>query len=989
MPVYEIKDLNIGINTSNPEISDIYSLDTSSFNMCVSGLNGIGPRQGVLSIPGQNETLLAGLQGTEGTAFAYKNRVKVFGTIPTKSKFFWVTSSDRGSFFSLDVVESAVSALASPIGDAGLGTFNDGSLSNLHLSIQKRETSNSYVPFSFFTVKGRDLSQPFLIFRCSADSGASNPGLPIVNGTGWTSEMQSGKFFSGARAFKIQGLFLDSGKTYFSKVYEYDSTTLTLTALATELDTTPYTAFGNANRTTARLTTPTFTNGTAIGGLVFDPLNKHNTSYSIAAFCSDNPIAAIWQDGFVCGDGTKIQWNSFDENKLEPKAIRTKNEAGTSYTEDGIPKATCWAFFPNFDSATPLSTSTVWDGTIHVRLGVAGTGILLKNTVYEITFSVYDSQLDIESNVGTPAQFLTGSDDGVAITLVRRKETTGTNVQICPRSMNIPFPPFAYTTCTKENWMQYRVYFREKGTFEWRPAGMVWEAELYDATRPYMQFCEGDDVALPGGQPGGFNDYSSLPKDTWLYNQFYKDRLFWLSKRQLVYSNRNSPFTYPVRNSISCPTGEFKGCIIHAFYGQSIQEGRLVVFSSDAMYVGTFTGVLIETPVQVSTDTVASFGLDGSDFTLNLRTSITAFSSRAAIVVEGLLYFWGPQGVFIDSGVQVPSKVSQTIEPWLESIYDTSRTDEIHCVYDSTTKDITWFYSPKDVAYAVTTPTEALVYNVKKNVFHRHKFNQKIESAQTLNILQEDTTQDVGGQRTIIHTKLNDSTDVSRAFFYDSKCKCGDTNHAKCFLVKQISEPSVGLRRLTLEPNISQAIINGIYPNDYVYLVNAEIYSQDNSFKRGKYTVYDVGAFYIDIIDSTLPIATLVFGNYIPLQHASQGVDYLLKMRYWAPAGVYAWHEFNRVFISAKNESAEGHVLNLAYKTPHSTAEGIRTTSIRANAGPNSFAMVDIPPFRQTTQGNAFSISFSGKLSSGYYRLEYFALEAAASDARALIQFQG
>ncbi|UOF77066.1 hypothetical protein [Caudoviricetes sp.] len=996
MPVYEIKDLNVGLNTSNPEISTIFALDTNqTYNVVVSGLNGIGARQGILPLPGQNESSQGGLEGSESASYSYKNRLGVYGLVQTKiqgvNQLFWITSADRGAYNTIDICKTSTSALESALVDSSVGVFSDGSLLNMYLSnTQTRYITSDLSAYSFFSVRGRDISLPYLFFL-GTDLAATNPGLPVINTAGWTSEMQLATYYPNARNFKIQGIFASSGTNYMSKIYEYDAKSLAYTALSDESDTTPYTTFGAANRTVSRLTTPSFVNGTALGGLVFDPLNKHNSSYRLLALCSDNPVGAIFQDGFKTSGGEYISWVNFSDNKLEPQSIRTLNESGTSYTEDGVPKATCWKYFPDFDSTTALtsSSSSAWDGNIHVRLGAANSGVLIKNTIYEIAFSMYDARLDWETNVGTPAMFLTGSDDAVSIHLCRRKETTAVNAQVCPNSMNIPFPPFSYSTGTKINWLQYRVYFRERGTFEWRPAGAVWFSELYDATRLYFAFCEGDDVALPGGQPGGFNDYSLLPRDSWKFNVVYRDRLFWISDKQLIFSNRNSPLTYPARNSISCPTGEFKGMLVHAYYGQSQQNARLVVFSTDSMYIGTFTGELIQQPVQVSVDSVGTFPLDGSDFVLDLRTSITAFSSKAAVVVEGILYFWGSQGVFMDNGLEVPVKVSQIVEPWLESIYDSTNTDYIHCVYDATTKDITWFYIPKDAVTKVTEPTHALVYNVKKNTFHRLKFNQYITSAQSVNIQPASSSKDLVGQRTIIYSKLLPANTINRAYFYDSQCKCGDTTPTTEFLVKEITAPSTGIRRFILESNVNQAVINGIKPNDAVYLIQAEKYTGDSNYVSGKYTVHAVGTGYIEVENSTLPTGSLTNGNFIPLQTDDQGIDYALVSRYWAPAGLYSWNEFSRTFISIRNDNATGQAINISMQTPQSSFTSSKTVTIKANADANFFALSDYRPNKQATMGNAIRLSFSGTLSTGYFRIEHLNVLAAASDAVALMQFQG
>ncbi len=194
------------------------------------------------------------------------------------------------------------------------------------------------------------------------------------------------------------------------------------------------------------------------------------------------------------------------------------------------------------------------------------------------------------------------------------------------------------------------------GSYEWLPALVVDASFLaYYPNHRVLWMCKGAIAQLPGGQPGGFNDYSPLPDDVYDCVVSFRERIFWISPTSCVFSMRNNAFAYPLRNSVSAPTGEFRGALVHAYPGQAEQDSRIVIFGSKETYIGRFTGRYQNYPVTIGTTTY-TYPLEGSDFQVDTWTSVTAFSHRSAVVAEGILYWWGPEGIYKDVGRDLPVK---------------------------------------------------------------------------------------------------------------------------------------------------------------------------------------------------------------------------------------------------------------------------------------------------------------------------------------------
>ncbi len=550
----------------------------------------------------------------------------------------------------------------------------------------------------------------------------------------------------------------------------------------------------------------------------------------------------------------------------------------------------------------------------------AGTGVLRKATTYEFTYSLYNKRLNYESNVGIPVKFNTGANDFVGLQLWNAAAGGGNETQYfhwrntAPAGHWMPFyfgsfqdnltkwyPPNLAT-----NFCEYRFYYRQLGTFEWLPAGNVDAAQFWFDGFLALNVCLGPVAATPGGQPGGFNDYSPLPADNYNCVVQYKNRFFWFSDKACVFSLANNIFAYAGRNSISASTGKFLGGIVHNYPGQAEQSSRLIIFGTDGNYVARFTGLYQQTQVQVSADTSATFNIEGSDLVIDPWTNVTAFSYRTAAIANGILYYWGPQGIYRDDGVATPTKISPDLEPYIFTLYDPNDTQNIHAHYDDLTKEITWFYRPKT---ADSAATHTLVYNVLTEKFIPGSSTAKIDWTQSLNV---ESNMGTAGKRTLIGSRASGAATVQRSYFFDNRNRSGDMYPTTDWLIKSVTTPVAGSRRLTLAGGYNATNFAAISIGDYLALQQAPEYSNGFSCDDmiAKITAVNTGSGYVDILlptGATMAASlTPTFDKYFPFWQRTptavgqNGIPYVIQTTYWTPTGINGYYWWLYWYLLAK-----------------------------------------------------------------------------------------
>lgn len=757
--------------------------------------------------------------------------------------------------------------------------------------------------------------------------------------------------------------------------------------------------------------------------LMNDPEGFCDSSYRMVLIAGKKPYGLIMQDWQRDVEGKNVQIAPLTDRLHKPKT-RTTNAfpfvGPVEYTENGVQKSTCFTNWPAFSAGTALAsvpytgTAPNWTNvTQHVMLGPANSGILRANTVYEFTYSVFDKQFGTETNVGEPAKFQTGSADFVALSLYRdARNGSGKWEQYLPAASGGGLPIseqnwLIFGSSTENpvwaNYLDIRFYYRELGTYDWLPALFIpLTALLYYPDHQVLYACQGDVAGVPGGQPGGFNDYSFLPEDQYDCVVNYRGYAFWFSKTNAVYSLRNNPFAYPLRNSTIAPTGGFKGAIVHTYRGQSEQESRLIIFGGKETYIGKFTGQPLKMPVVVSPGNIAEFDLQGSDFNVETWTSITSFSYRSAVIADGDLFWWGPEGIFKDNGVSNPLRISQDLEPDLFDYYDQSLTDEIFAVYDDRAKEIHWFYPPVDD----NTVTHVIIYDIESGQFFRNEFDCKIDWATRIATNNPTVTQKTNTTRTVLGVRENSSATIQRGVFYDYLNRAGDYAPTKELLVKAVASGSSSSQKvLTLDSGIDASILGTIVANDYITFQQVEKYttSTANDF-IAKVVSVDTAAKTITVNlpdGAVLPnLVSLAQKFCFPVWHAGangltqglNGIPWTLETKYWGPKGPNYFGIWQWLYLFCKYKAwpkIDPAYLNIAYRTP-SGGDYITDRSTFVDNSDSNFQLFHA--LRQgflNNQGQAIKFKLSGIHIGEEWVLQYLELQGEGELGNVLKMYQG
>jgi len=738
---------------------------------------------------------------------------------------------------------------------------------------------------------------------------------------------------------------------------------------------------------------------------IYDNAFRHRAAYKYIGIAVQNkPYMCIWRDDHnsisVHAYGISSASPGYADNKVEffdannlayfKPARATTATAGGSYKENDAVVSTVWARWPSFDS----SAATTFPS--YLTLGAANTGLLRANTNYEFTYSVFDKTLNYETNVGVPAKFRTGATDNVALVIL--KAVASGSFVICPEGQNLiadSTQTFSESFLQNINFLEYRFYYREIGTFEWLPAGQVPAAEFtYTSEINSWEFCATAIASLPGGQPGGFVDYSPLPNEDFVDSVSFQNRAYWLSRRSLYFSLRNNPLAYPVRNAVPCPRGEFRGMITHTYPGEAEQSSRLVIFGSEETYAGRFVvGAETQQRVRVGPDDAGTFPVDGSNFIVDAWTSNTSFSGRSAVVAEGVLYFWGPQGIYRDDGVRLPRKISDNLEPWIDSIFDANNTDKIHAVYNPQTDEVIWFYqAPQDASGEKAS--RALVYHTKTSAFYRWEFRDLVvDWARVLDDVVTDADfQGLSGARVVAAIR-DPGTTISRTVYFDEMVRACDMQVDSLYLVQQVQHPSATSRRLvfatgpaSIASKTGTAIVQGF-----------QKYTGDETTNPdGIYTITGSGANYIDIerqsASADFPATSYSVENYFPVWIADEhSFDWKLESQYWAPGGMQFWgrwlyaHYSYQVDLTYDGPGGSYDIACQYFSLP-GTDNSPTTTALADNSRGNCQILNSIPFTKDNASGQALRLVLSGTHLAGEWNLQYLALDVSPQD-RANIRF--
>lgn len=1054
-------EVNQGIKSSRTNIGPQFGLDESTVNAHIGQYDGLGPRYGMQPVPfhstyGQQAVTGASLRGMKTLAYASGadtlyagSRLRTYAIYQIKLPQFVDTDvlntsykdENNTYFFITDNANSGNTTLSigytskpyydvSPViarhyygfdyGYVSESTLNTTTTPTISLNCMRTtapsafrqfspDTKQNYYKTASAVITGVDNSYANILLDLSygTTASATYPGafVPMA----YSKEINYGIFKKQALNYLFQTIGASGGGLTLHRTYAYNALNITSGTDSTRAIYPNVTINQRAdqplsNVTVAADTVYLSTALTPVLGLMQSSLFKLNSGYSFFAVAKQSPVCGIFQDWIFQSSSTSTSMQYFDPTELylQPIDINT-----ATYQESGSAKSTGFSAFPIYNGTTPLPDDSVAARTAlavsHYALGEAGTGLLRKNTSYELSFSIFDKGTNVESNVATGVKFLTGATkDFVALTVYRNPVARAK----CPIWQNVLRPTLNARALTPNyalnasdigpifSHFELRFYYRAIGSFDWLPAGSFDFAQFYYDTVPEtFWICQSAIASIPGGQPGAFQDNSPLPKDKWNDVAFFQGYCFWSSTKSLVWSNRNDPFTYPILNSIASIKGFYKGMLEHVYPGQSVQDSRLLVCTSEGIYAGRFNGAYEQIPVRVSADSIATFDRPGSNFQLTFWTSNVAFSSRSCVIGEGVLIYWGPNGLYMDNGSEIPSKnFSRDLEPLIHKLYDASKTDLIHGVFNAKTKQFVFFYQNE-------TNQKALVYNSIDNQFFIFDFGTDIlvDSAQVLNIQRTASSGDssILGDRVVLHiTSRADQSKASQTVFFDDLCDSGDCKVTNVIMIKSVSVSGAN-RRLNFANTYTGVV--SLPTSGTLTVANYRSYSNIASSSNNPDGLYTIvggnGATYIDIapiggswtgydfVTGGSSVSTVAGTEFPVAWEAEHGFTFNITSQYWAPFGMRFWGRWLYCYQSHKVSGllrSSGQTFVTSWQSILGTGSVPRTITLSDNSRGNFQVHSQIPFTQQNAEGQAISFTLtttSGKFCGSRWYMQYLSYD--------------
>ncbi len=903
----------------------------------------------------------------------------------------------------------------------------NGTVDNSINSFLALPATTRFLSFASLSISGQRYPYQWFVGRVITDPDNTHTGIPnffqatsiAFAGTpiygGISPEMVAQNYRKGTRALTFYNLNEDY-QLIRSYVYtDYNVVTGTYVSLPYDANTAgmviSVAATGTQDRWDGTTGTAGWANSDAAAVLVNDPDLTIQSSYKAIVIAGNTkPYALVlqdwrrsptkfnqWIDLTKVGHGISSQATLRDVGGASPTPTQFYTESYVDYTAVGTIAqtstvvATCFSTWPLFVLGTKLPNVTA--GTTpgasdpqQVLLGAANTGVLRANNVYEFTFAVFDKRLGFETNVGVPAKVQTGTDDFVAITLfndVLENLATDTYEQNAPFNIGkLVVPPglddYFLRTNADINYLELRFYYREWGSDTWLPALFIDAAKyFFFPNHVHLYACTGDARGLPGGVPGGVIDHSPLPDEGYTSVISYRNRSFWFSKDSLRYSAFNNIFEYPIRNVVPIPQGEYRGGLAHVYPGQSEQSSRLLIYGTREIYTGRFTGNFLSRSVQLDQDNSVDVQLDGSDFVVDSWTTNTAFSYRSAVIAEGIHFYWGPQGIYMDNGVDVPQKITGDLEPDIFELYDSSATLEIFCVYSAQTREIIWFYPPLG---GDGTTTGLLIYDLPDSGFLPGRINCKVDNVQKLEVTKNDLN---GGDRTLIITRENGSTTIQRAQFFDFKSRSGDMTSGKEMLVKQVSTPSTGVRRFTLATGYAATPFSSLAVGDRISLDGIATYSGSPTQSDVYAKVIAKGVGTLDITlpaSATLTAATYTYSTFFPLYvNRTHGFPWVIDPKYWVPRGMRYRAFWDYLYLLMKYQGPVSDLeLTALFEHRSATSPGYisQTLYLSDNSDGNCQIITPLEIGNENMDGAGIKMRISGTHIAYKWVLQYLSLYA-------------
>lgn len=1061
-----------GLNNFEPSIGSEITWSEDTSNVSGGMRRGVGVRYGMAPLPGQNNTEAVaanqtnGIQksettsGTDGLIY----RENIYGIVPitmapydgsypktNRQYYSYLVGLDYGTDVCIDAclgatLVSSVNKQASTLA-AGLAQSSyrqESPLVRLHKTemlnlpqtatptaadmqaVLKQFGSRYWMPWAHIAVSGKRVPYFWMFAKTTSTPDATTaPSLNL-----WSKTVSVGTnptILGGSPSEIITREFTDNNQRLV-QIFCMDDDAYTIDLnyqkKITQSNTAAVTAYGSGNNysglTSATKAGASTAYASVACALINDPGSYTNTRHDAILIAGEKPIAIIYQDWLQAAKGMMPRWVDLTNPACNPRT-------GLSVDDVAAPAA----------SHGPTSSFANAGDLINT----VSAGVLEANVNYDFGFSFYNKIIDYETNVFygktqtiaanlTAMEILTNSGPSANSAWYTMLATADLNLMPWEYSDTSPRTGVETGRGFHINDFEIRFYYRQAGKGEWSPAGNWDAAQLW--FYPFSLYsqkaliCEQPVGVTVGGRPNGFNDYSPLPNQRYICTVNFQQRAFWWSEKSMHFSSENNIYAYPTRNIVTAKSGKWRGGLVHNRTSPLQDVSRLIVFG-DNTYVCRFTGERYKQTLLLVTGTVTQSEVDGSDFTMDYLCEGTAYSFRSSVVAEGVAYWWGPKGVYRYDGLSSPERISfPALEPQVFDYIDTSKEDQVHCVYNKRTHEIIWFYPPKTAD--ATYPTYTLTLNTENGKFYPGKMKCQVDASQNLSVANDNTPSGLTGERIVLHCRASSSDTIQRSYFFDDLVKAGDFQPSAQLEVISFSSITTNTtndsRRLVLAAG-STSITGQVAAGDYISFQNVKGYAPSLTNVRdmiAKVVAVNTGTPSIDILlppvtpgSTTLVTwdgsATLTGQTAFPIWHKTptaaglNGITWKVQTNYWLPAGLseaFNWQFLYFLFKygaipSPSNifpEDSRGTIVSaiphmtLGYRTLVCDGESTDSITLRLNSSGHCQLHWPLKNENRSSNGQALAYSLSGIYIGDPWTLEYLEAHCLKEKGFTLKEFE-
>jgi hypothetical protein len=1032
------------------------------FNVTSGIHQGVGPRYGLAPLPGQVYYLdpaageLNNLSRATGpTGNGLKNRCKIYAIYysPTMGCYFAVIGvSSDGVNVSFDVVAtgelSGSRQVASDTFTAGwtssgynqqatttpariyrVGEYLPWPKDNMTITTFEnyfKSKDPNYVSSAHFNITGKDVSYQWMLGNVTvAPTATSTPNVVFGNATFAVAPSAAVRLGVSTRFNVLEQRVKENPRV--ARYYCLDNNGYPISDLIYECQITDAIISASPGLGGTQVYAPVTSGVTKIGNgtayssatnvLLFDSSMTTRSRRDVVMVCGEVPLAVVFQDGIENPDGLVPRYFDLSATAAKPRRIGVMEVSPTAeVTETALLPNASWG---DLFIINPYSD---WLG-----------GLFEFEVPYEIGVAYYNKPLDYESNVEHLIGFQQAKPEDYSLnnfSLIISNFTGGYNLwrQLQANNMAIPFE-FADVSAKSGypagqglsiNDFSYRFYYREAGIGEWLPL------EEYDAAKLWF-FRRGTEfpgppllgktptARTPGGAPNAFQDYSPLPKLPYFQVLNFAQRAFWFESGSFRFSSSTHEFHYPTRNIVNSATGQWLGAMVFTRQNDIAAQSVLIIFSEQATYMAQFTGNMATEVVRVSAREVGEFTVDGSDFTIDILTDLTAFSYRSAVLAEGEAYWWGPQGIVYYGGRGAPEVISVPLESdnpdeTIFNLPDPTQVGKIHGVYSPLTSEVIWFYTP--AIPDPNFPTHYLCFNTQSRQYMRGKLACQIDNAQNVNIGGLGYAPKSEGSRLVVYGRPNTGSFIQSAFLFDSKNPLADMPPGRELIVASVASPTANTRRLTFAATGTTSLISTIALGDYILVHSVASYAPaltgTNTF-IAKVSGINLLSNYVDItlpqgaaMDATFT-ATAVTG--FPVYHRAangpgiNGIPWVVQTNFWLPNGLvnsYVWQYLHMLFkyvgipqpTNAFDKYPE--LARIIFQNKTLRCDGPSTTELILLNNSSNHCQIHhrVKNENRSANGQALAMRFSGIAFGDPWTLEYLEAQCILEKGLTLKEFQ-